>query len=289
MTPRTPAGDRLPQEAALRARLYELIHRGTPGDVEFYVDLCRGAHSVLELACGAGRVLGPVAQVCDHATGVDVSPAMLARAAARLRALPSGRARLIEADLARPLPFDVDLGGPFDIAIFPYNGLFALPDLPGIRQCLTTARAHLQPHGLLALDVYIPDLSEATPPPAGAPFEHLMTIVDGASGEASSDTPYGAVGTVDVFERLVPLPGAQRFGMEFRYDIHAPPSAQPQPGAPLVFQRLYELLSHRWLYPDQLTTLLREAGFTVEHRWGDFSRGPLTPDSEQLVVLARAI
>lgn len=276
------------REAALRARLYELIHRGTPGDVDFYVDLCRGPHRVLELACGAGRVLGPVAEACRHAVGVDVSPAMLARARGRLGGLPPDRVRLVEADLARPLDPGVELGGPFDIAIFPYNGLFALPDFDGILQCLSTARDHLQAGGLLVLDVYIPDSSEATPPPPDAPFEHLMTVVDGDGPSGEREDGEGAR-VVDVFERLVPLPGGQQFGMEFRYDVHPSPSTPPQPGAPLAFQRLYELLAHRWLHPEQLATLLQEAGFAIEHRWGDFSRGPITPESEQLVVAARVI
>ncbi|MEZ4265484.1 MAG: class I SAM-dependent methyltransferase [Myxococcota bacterium] len=69
-------------EPAARARVYDLLHRGTPGDIAFYRHVCAGAASVLELGCGSGRVLVELARAGLTMTGLDHDPAKLARAVA---------------------------------------------------------------------------------------------------------------------------------------------------------------------------------------------------------------
>lgn len=57
--------------------------RADPGDagVAFYSALAREANgSVLELACGTGRVTIPIARLGFAVTGLDIVPGMLARA-----------------------------------------------------------------------------------------------------------------------------------------------------------------------------------------------------------------
>ena len=76
------------------ARLFSLLHTGSPGDVDFYTAACRGAGSVLELGCGFGRLLAPLAQAGLQVTGVDSDPAMLQLARKNLATLPGDAARL---------------------------------------------------------------------------------------------------------------------------------------------------------------------------------------------------
>ena len=47
--------------ARFDATLYRQLHVGTPGDVDFYRRQCAGAQGVLELGCGDGRILAPLA------------------------------------------------------------------------------------------------------------------------------------------------------------------------------------------------------------------------------------
>jgi 2-polyprenyl-3-methyl-5-hydroxy-6-metoxy-1,4-benzoquinol methylase len=63
------------------AELYELVHRGTEGDVAFYRQTCADARSVLELGCGYGRLLEPLAELGIDVTGLERDPELLARAA----------------------------------------------------------------------------------------------------------------------------------------------------------------------------------------------------------------
>ncbi|HSC28646.1 MAG TPA: methyltransferase domain-containing protein, partial [Vicinamibacterales bacterium] len=60
---------------------------------------------VLELGCGTGRILVPVAKTGASLVGIDRSAPMLARARTRLRrAGLAGRTRLVRGDI-RALPF----------------------------------------------------------------------------------------------------------------------------------------------------------------------------------------
>jgi len=60
------------------ADLYDYFATGQNGDVSFYVDEARKANGrVLELGCGTGRMLIPMAEAGISIVGVDNSPAML--------------------------------------------------------------------------------------------------------------------------------------------------------------------------------------------------------------------
>src|SRR5947209_7030918 len=85
-------------------------------DIPLYLRLAAQAGgNVLELACGTGRVLLPLAQAGYHVTGVDASPAMLDLARQKLaQAGPeiAGRVRLVNGDLR-----NVELSERFNLAI----------------------------------------------------------------------------------------------------------------------------------------------------------------------------
>ena len=84
------------------ALVYDLVWRGAPYDR--FVDLCLDAAAaqgtvvrrVLVAACGTGGAAVELARRGLDVTGFDLSPAMVAMAAAKLR----GRARLLVGDLA---------------------------------------------------------------------------------------------------------------------------------------------------------------------------------------------
>src|SRR5271165_7218240 len=74
---------------------------------------------VLELGCGTGRMLVPLAQAGLHVTGLDISQRMLERAAekrARLEAAQHDRVRLVQGDMTL-----FDLGEQFPLVIIPFR------------------------------------------------------------------------------------------------------------------------------------------------------------------------
>jgi len=192
------------EDAGLDARLYGLIHRGNPGDVSFYVRVCRGAATVLEIGCGAGRVLLPIAAAGSEATGLDVDPGQLAEAARAERAA-GVRVRWVEGDMRR-----FDLGTRFDRIVAPYHTLFALIEDADLASCLACVREHLVPGGRFAFDGYRldGDVDPGEDGPAGPP-EPLATIVDGED-------------TVRVFEQDRWGPGPGRVDVTYTFHVHRP-------------------------------------------------------------------
>ncbi len=87
------------------AAYYDYRATGLEGDVQFYVAEAQKAGSpVLELGCGTGRILIPVAQAGVAITGLDLSVPMLdiaRRKVAGLDATTRGRIELAEGDMRR--------------------------------------------------------------------------------------------------------------------------------------------------------------------------------------------
>src|SRR5262249_43227595 len=154
------------------AALYDFEYRRRRADVNHYRALARrlaGSGPVVELGCGTGRLLAPLARDGHEVVGVDVAAPMLARAAQRLAALPPrarSRARLIRADM-RSLPLDPGFRAP--LVISPFNALQHLYTHRDLLACLAEVRAALSPSGQgkgwLAFDVLQPDLRWLTRDP----------------------------------------------------------------------------------------------------------------------------
>ena len=73
--------DRPSRRPRALARLYDLDLSEDPGDLDLYLALAeRTGGPILELAAGTGRLAVPLAAAGHQVTGVDLDPAMLARA-----------------------------------------------------------------------------------------------------------------------------------------------------------------------------------------------------------------
>jgi ubiquinone/menaquinone biosynthesis C-methylase UbiE len=83
------------------ARFYDLDTEGYEEDLAFWLSLARRTGGpILELACGTGRVMLPLAEQGFAVVGVDISPAMLAIAREKLSAAGVlDRTELVEGDV----------------------------------------------------------------------------------------------------------------------------------------------------------------------------------------------
>ena len=101
------------------AALYELVHRGTAGDLSFYQRVCQDAEQVLELGCGYGRVLAALCQQRGSRwIGLERDPELLARARERLPA----RVELLQGDMR-----EFSIGAPgCDRILIPHSGFYCL-------------------------------------------------------------------------------------------------------------------------------------------------------------------
>ncbi len=66
-------------------------------DVDFYIEMAKAAHGpVLEIGCGMGRVLLPLARAGVEILGMDLSPSMLSLCRERLTREPNEAPRRVQ-------------------------------------------------------------------------------------------------------------------------------------------------------------------------------------------------
>ncbi len=240
------------------AELYAALHRGTPGDVEFYLRACAGADSVLELGCGYGRVLGALAEAGHRVVGLDRDPALAQTARSAVE--PWG-GRVVLGEMSA-----FDLGERFDRIIVPFNGIYCLLEEGEIRRCFERVRAHLAPGGLLVFDAWAADRFHSEADPSDLDDDHLEPV---GTVEA-----YGR--TYDVFEQSRWNPDGQR--IEARY-LHVARDGSAT---------LTCTLAQRYLRSDEAVALLEAAGLEPLVLHGGFDQHVYDDESDHLIVTAAA-
>jgi SAM-dependent methyltransferase len=243
-----------------------LAHSPVAGDVEFYIARAREqGPAILELGVGTGRVAIPLAQAGFHVTGVDLSPAMLAAARARIAAqTPDVAARITLVEAAMET---FALGARFDLAIVPFRAFHHLATPAAQRAALGAILTHLRPGGLLVIDIFDADLATVTPG-ASSPATP-REIVDPATGMRVRRTTIERVN--DPFAQTV-----REVMLIETFDAAGAPGARQETAFTL-----------RWATYNEMACMLELSGLRVEACYGDFQRGPPGYRREQ-IWLARA-
>ncbi|MBX5491126.1 MAG: class I SAM-dependent methyltransferase [Chloroflexi bacterium] len=251
-----------PTVAEIVARYYDLEHEGLTADVALYAELARRAQGpVLELGCGTGRILAPLARAGASVVGIEISPPMVARARARLAhsAVSPGQWQVVQAD-ARTLR----LPDRFALVLAPLDFLAYFPAQADQRAVLATARRHLLPTGQLVIDVSFPPTSLHGQPEGVLVHQWTHREADGSTITKSW------VREID--------PAAQVQHLRAFYEL-----AQPDG----LLRRWVHALSLRYYYRFELELLLAGSGFAVDGVYGSYALEPLQADSARLLITAR--
>jgi len=232
--------------------------RAQSGDVEFYRTLAREAGgSVLELGCGSGRVLLPIARDGIACTGLDSSAAMLEELA---RKSPPENLRLVAGAMQ-----DFDLGAQrFSLIYSAFRSFQHLLTVEDQLSCLRAVRRHLAPGGLFALDVFAPKLER-------------IAVFD----EKEFEEMRWRDGEVEIvrFTSVRRDPATQIMDVTFRFE-------RRRPGAPTEIHAVQTRM--RWFFRYELEHLLVRAGFSSLEFFGGFDRRSYDYFSGETVVIARA-
>ncbi|HEX5414912.1 MAG TPA: class I SAM-dependent methyltransferase, partial [Chloroflexota bacterium] len=244
------------------ARFYDLDTEGHEEDLDFWLSLARRTGGpILELACGTGRVMLPLAEQGFSVVGVDISPEMLAIARAKLGAAAVlDRTEIIQGDV-----LTLNLKRQFPLVFVALNsfGHFNEPGEP--ERALERIHAHLKPGGILALD--------------------LPNPVPGAFGDTSGllihdytrEGPEPGWRTVKLRSQVL-APVDQEVDVSLLYDEVGPTGEVRRTLASFVL---------RYFYRNELRLLVERAGLAVEEFYGGYDLQPLTEDSDRLILLAR--
>jgi len=138
------------------ARFYDHDYRDYDDDLSLILEVADECHGqAIELGCGTGRVLLPLADAGHSVTGVDISLALLAVARRKVAASGLGeRVRLAQDDL-RNLNQEPNT---FAFAVCTSNTLMHLSSPTEQLDCLRSAHRVLKPGGCLLVDLFNPDI-----------------------------------------------------------------------------------------------------------------------------------
>jgi len=244
------------------AAFYDWENARTVGrrDVGFWQRLAsRAAGSVLELGCGTGRVLVPLARAGVRVVGIDRSAPMLARAVRRLRRLRGEhRAALVIGDI-RTLPFQPD--GRFELVMAPYGILQSLVRESDLVSALESVARVTVRGGLFGVDL-VPDL------PRWAEYRRRVSLRGTGLRRGTHLTLVESVRQdprrrLTIFDQeYVERRGRTRHVHQFS----------------LVF---------RTLSMPQMTRRIERTGFRIEAVLGDYQGGPWDPRADVWLIVAR--
>jgi SAM-dependent methyltransferase len=242
------------------ARLYDWEHDNYLVDVDVHLAFARRfGGPVLELACGSGRLLAPLAQAGFSVTGVDSSQAMLERARQRLGALGL-QATLVDCPIEA-----LNLERRFRTILVGLDSFGLLLDRADQVAALAAARRHATHDGRFIVDVANGNLRGANEP--AEELVHDLTMPDQETGRP-----------ITKFVLRRPRPAEQLDDLMFFYD------EQDEGG---YLRRSMVELKLRWFTRFELELLLQSAGWTVDEVYGNYELTAFGPDSDRLIIVAR--
>ena len=138
------------------AEIYDAVYADVD-DAAFWRGMAEGAVAgpLLELGCGTGRVLIPLARAGFEMTGLDLSPQMLEVCRAKLADEPEDVRRRVTLVTGDMTSFELD--GRFAAIFCAFNSFHHLRTIEQQMGCLERCRRHLLPGGVLVLDLFNPD------------------------------------------------------------------------------------------------------------------------------------
>lgn len=245
------------------ARLYDVFP--FDADVPFYTALAAAEGGrVLEVACGSGRIVVPLARACRRVVGLDASPHMLSLARAKLVAAgldSPERVRLIEADMRA-----FALGETFDLAIIAVKSFAYLTERADQLRSLQAVADHLRPGGVLAVDLLHPSPEWLSARPGSLNQDLVQHTPELGATVARTETTV----STDLARQVRVIRSA--------YEIVSDDGS--------VKKRFVEW-PYRFTHRFEAEHLLERAGLTVDAVYGGYRREPFRSESAAMVFVAR--
>ena len=248
------------EEFYSHARLYDLMFPGGGPAVGFYrAEADRQGGPVLELGCGTGHKLIPIASGGHPCVGLDLSSGMLAEA--RRKAGERGVAvEWVRGDMRA-----FDLGRTFDFVFITANSLLHLHEAGDLVNCFRSVRRHLAPGARFVFDVFNPSVRLLAEADGVRRARKSLSFTDPDRGEVS-------VEVAETYDAAVQVTrGTWHFSTGSEPDFVVAP------------------LEIRSIFPQELPLLVSLGGLRLVERFGDWSGRPFAADSPiQLCVCESA-
>ncbi len=246
----------------LIAPFYDAEHAHFREDLDMYLNYAElSGGAILELACGSGRALLPLAHEGYEVIGVDSSPRMLELARQRIQHEKlTGRCTLVEQDMRT-----LTLGRKFRMAFVALGSFAHLVNRRDQKQALAAIRSHLSTGATFLLDI------------SNADARYMEEL---GSHMLHQGTWRNDDGTF-LSHFVSPANATDRHLLELThfYDQQSQSSSVQRT---IVTTQLY--LFER----GEMELLLEQAGFSVKEIYGNYDLGPYHLESPRMIFLAEA-
>lgn len=246
----------------LIAPFYDVEHAHFSDDLDMYRNFAElNGGSVLELACGSGRVLLPLAKDGYDVTGVDTSANMLALA--REQAQEAGvlsRCTLMQQDMRT-----MHLDRTFRLAFIALGSFAHITTRKEQQQALATIRAHLSKGATFILDI------------SNADARYMEEL----GGHLLHQGTWRRDNDTMLTHFVSPATSADKHLLELThfYDQHS------QGG---IVQRTV-ITTYLYLFGrSEMELLLEQAGFVVKDVYGEYDFGPYSLESPRMIFITEA-
>jgi ubiquinone/menaquinone biosynthesis C-methylase UbiE len=235
-----------------------------PEDVAFYLQLAQqNGGPVLEMGCGTGRVLLPIARSGIEIHGLDASEDMLAVLRDKLDHEEQDvqrRVSLTEGDIRT-----ADLDQEFPLIIAPFRVIQHMLTREDQKAWLGNVARHLGNEGSLCFDVFQPNYAY---------------IVESREPKVEFDYVDAKTGVrLQRIVRRVHHPEWQLMDFEFEW------KTEDSKGNPISDSRASATV--RWFTRSELENLLDLAGFEITDYWGSFKGEPFGEGSPEQIIRAK--
>ena len=246
----------------LIAPFYDIEHAHFDEDVDVYLNFAELSGSpLLELACGSGRLLLPLAEAGFEVTGVDNSTNMLNLAEQRLQqAGLAARCTLVQQDMC-----SLHLDQKFRMAFIALGSFGHMITRKEQQQALRAIRNHLATGGRFILDISNAD----------------ARYMENLSGQVLHQGTWQRDDGAFVSHFVSPASSTKKHLLELThfYDVH-------RQGMPV--QRTISRTQLYLFERGEMELLLEQAGFVVKEVYGEFNMGAFELESPRMIFLAEA-
>lgn len=246
----------------LIAEYYDLLFGSLDEDWLLWQTLTEAVDGpLLEVGCGTGRLLLPLAQAGHALTGLDLSPVALKAARAKIKA--AGLTKQVTLRQADMRHFELPRQD-FALALIPLNTFMHCHTLDEQLSTLRAIHRHLRPDGQLVIDLFYPDPTMLAEADGRLYFE--AETVDELTGR-----------TVQWYWRHELEPAQQLRHLTYILD---------EIGEDGLVRRVQIPFSLRFFYRFEMELLLQTAGFSTETIYGSYELEPFHDHSPKMIFVA---
>jgi SAM-dependent methyltransferase len=235
-------------------------------DLPFYLDLARRSRGpVLEIGCGTGRILLPIACHEIEIHGVHNSSAMLRILKSHLSSEPLDVRKKVHLHKGDMRSFR--LKRKFPLVMLPFRPLQHMFTLKDQLAALKTAAFHLARRGTLAFDVFYPK------------FDAISSGI----GEEVKELEWSESGEPErVVRRFFRKDSVDKIHQKFNFTF----IFRTNEGDRLVREESEPFALSYYTYP-HLQALFQFAGLEIVKEYGSFSKTPLDNSADQMIFLLK--